>query len=330
MKKKSRRLIAALVGSVLVASMLVNPLLANADSTRVVTLGADLTDTQRQTVLDFFNVSEDEVVIVTVNNAEEREYLEGVVSDSIIGTHTLSCCYINPTTEGGIQVKTANLTWVTENMLANALVTAGIENCQVIATAPFEVSGTGALTGIFKSFETASDEELDEDKKEVATEELVLSAELSDDNDEDSVLEMMNDLKQQAIADEIDVDGAKDTITDTAKQYGVSLTDEQLSKLDDWLNTLKGLDYDLERFTDAINDLNDTIKNSAESVQQSTQEAKGFLARVWQAIVNFFKSLFGKGEEVVDQIPSIFDDVNTDIFEFDDTVGDSTTSETVD
>jgi uncharacterized protein YpuA (DUF1002 family) len=326
-----RKIIATLVGTVLLANMVVSPLLANADSTKVVTLGADLTDTQKETVLNFFNVSEDEVIVVTVNNAEEREYLEGVVSDSIIGTHTLSCCYINPTTDGGIQVRTANLTWVTENMLANALLTAGIENCEVIATAPFEVSGTGALTGIFKSFETASDVQLDEDKKEAATEELVISAEISDDNDEDDVLEMMNDLKQQAVSDELDTDNLKDTIEDTANQHGVTLTDEQLNKLDEWLTTLKSLDYDLTKFTDAINDLNDTIKNSAESVGETTSEAKGFLARIWEAIVNFFKSLFGKGEESIDKVSSIFDNVNTDVFEFDDTVGDSgdtTSSET--
>jgi uncharacterized protein YpuA (DUF1002 family) len=310
--------------------MMVNPLMINADSTRVVTLGADLTDTQKETVLNFFNVSEDEVIVVTVNNAEEREYLEGVVSDSIIGTHTLSCCYINPTTEGGIQVRTANLTWVTENMLANALLTAGIENCEVIATAPFEVSGTGALTGIFKSFETASDVQLDEDKKEAATEELVLSAEISDDNDEDKVLEMMNDLKQQAVSEDLDIDNLKDTIEDTANEYGVNLTDEQLNKLDDWLTTLKSLDYDLTKFTEAINDLNDTIKNSAENVAETTTEAKGFLARIWEAIVNFFKSLFGKGEESIDKVSSIFDNVNTDVFEFDDTIGDSSSTDSTD
>jgi uncharacterized protein YpuA (DUF1002 family) len=308
---------------ILAVSAISSPLLAYADSSKVVTLGADLSESQKETVLDFFNVSEDDVVIVTVNNEEERQYLEGVVSDSIIGTHTLSCCYINPTTEGGIQVKTANLTWVTENMLANALLTAGIENCQVIATAPFEVSGTGALTGIFKSFETASDESLDEDKKEAATEELVLSAELSDSNDEDDVLEMINDLKQQVVSDDVQPDDIEGIVTDTAKQYGVDLTDEQLSKLDEWLKTLQGLDYDIEKFTDAINNLNNTIQNTTDTFQQSSSEAKGFFAKVWEAIKNFFLSLFGKGSEVVDDIPSIFDDVNTDIFEFDDTLGDS-------
>ncbi|MGN1411589.1 MAG: DUF1002 domain-containing protein [Oscillospiraceae bacterium] len=328
---KKLKLISGILSVVLLSSTMIMPLNIHADSSRVVTLGADLSETQKETVLNFFNVSEDEVIIISVNNQEEREYLEGIVSNDIIGTRTLSCCYINPTNEGGIQVKTANLTWVTENMLANALATAGVENCQVIATAPFQVSGTGALTGILKSYETASEETLDEDKKEAATEELVISAELTDVNEEDDVLKFMNDIKSEAISNDVSEDKINDLITEKSEEHNVTISDEQLSKLNEWLKTLQSLNYNIESFTNAINNLNDTIKSKAEGVEVNTQEAKGFFARIWEAICSFFKSLFGKGEEVVqnakDNIPSIFDEVNTDIFEFDEnTLGDSENS----
>jgi uncharacterized protein YpuA (DUF1002 family) len=327
---KRLKLISGILSVALLCNAMLMPLSVNADSTRVVTLGADLSDAQKETVLNFFNVTEDEVVIITVNNQEEREYLEGKVSNDIIGTHTLSCCYINPTNEGGIQVKTANLTWVTENMLANALATAGVENCQVIATAPFQVSGTGALTGILKSYETASEETLDEDKKEAATEELVISAELTDDNAEDDVLQFMNDIKSEVVSEDVDADDIKDLIQEKSEKYDVTLTDEQLSKLDEWLKALKDLNYNVDSFTKAINSLNDTIKSKAEGIEINTQETKNFLARIWEAICNFFKSLFGKGDtssddsQTADDSDSIFDDVNTDVFEFDEnTLGDS-------
>lgn len=318
--KKSKIFVTALA-TLMLANSVILPLNVNADSTKVVTLGADLSDTQKQTVLDFFNVNENEVVIITVDNQEERKYLEGIVADSIIGTHTLSCCYINPMEDGGIQVKTANLTWVTENMLANALATAGVDNCQVIATAPFEVSGTGALTGILKSYETASDVQLDEDKKAVATEELVISAELTDNNDEDDVLQFMNDVKSQVVSEEVPNEQIEEVITDTANDYNITLSDEQLSKINEWLTTLNSLDYNIEQFTNAINQLNDTIKNKLDGVQIDTTETKGFFARIWEAIKNFFISLFGGDKPKNDS--SIFDDVNTDIFDFDNTIGDS-------
>lgn len=325
--KKSKILVTVLA-TLMLANSVILPLNVNADSTKVVTLGADLSDTQKQTVLDFFNIDENEVVIITVDNQEERKYLEGIVADSIIGTHTLSCCYINPMEDGGIQVKTANLTWVTENMLANALATAGVDNCQVIATAPFEVSGTGALTGILKSYETASDVQLDEDKKTVATEELVISAELTDNNDEDDVLQFMNDVKSQVVSENVPNEQIEEVITDTANDYNITLSDEQLAKINEWLTTLNSLDYNIEQFTNAINQLNDTIKNKLDGIQIDTTETKGFFARIWEAIKNFFISLFGGNKSNSDS--SIFDNVNTDIFDFDNTIGDSdTTTETI-
>lgn len=325
---KKSKILSVILSAMLISSTMIMPLDIHADSTKVVTLGADLSEAQKETVLDFFNVSENEVVVITVNNQEEREYLEGKVSNDIIGTHTLSCCYINPTNDGGIQVKTANLTWVTENMLANALATAGVENCQVIATAPFQVSGTGALTGILKSYETASEETLDENKKDLATEEVVISAELSDDNKEDDVLQFMNDIKSEVVSEDVPEDKIKDLITEKSEEHSVTLTDEQLSKLDEWLKTLKSLDYNIKDFTNALEKLNDTIKSKTEGVQINTEEAKGFFARIWEAICNFFKSIFGGSNDTsstIDDTPNIFDDVNTDVFEFDqDTLGEST------
>ena len=53
-----------------------------------------------------------------------------------------------PTQSGGIKVRTANLNYVTGNMIANALSTAGVTNCEAVAACPYEVSGTGALTGV--------------------------------------------------------------------------------------------------------------------------------------------------------------------------------------
>ena len=82
-----------------------------------------------------------------------------------IGTRTLSCAYVKPTQSGGIKVRTANLNYVTGNMIANALSTAGVTNCEAVAACPYEVSGTGALTGVIMAYESASGQKLDSTKK---------------------------------------------------------------------------------------------------------------------------------------------------------------------
>ena len=121
-------------------------------------------------MLKYFGIRDrSSVEILTITNDDEREHLGSFVPLEQIGTHTYSCAYVCPTNSGGIRVKTANLSWVTSNMIATTLSTSGIRNCDVIAASPFRVSGTGALTGVMMAYEEASGTRLDEDKKKLAT-----------------------------------------------------------------------------------------------------------------------------------------------------------------
>lgn len=118
--------------------------LSFADSSRVVTLGADLKENQKATMLKYFGINEDETVILEVNNEEERKYLQGVASEAQLGKKTYSCAYVEPTKPGsGINVKTANLTWLTSSMVASTLSTAGMTDADVVVASVFPVSGTG-------------------------------------------------------------------------------------------------------------------------------------------------------------------------------------------
>ena len=172
------------------------PLTAKADGAKVVTLGANLTDEQKASMYEYFGTSADEVQTIEVNNSDERKYMEGIASEAQIGTRTYSCSYVEPTENGGIQVKVANLTFVTSSMIASTLLTSGVENCNVVAASPIEVSGTGALTGIMMAYETASGEELDEGQKAAATEELVTTGELADAVGQEAATSLMNEVKQ--------------------------------------------------------------------------------------------------------------------------------------
>lgn len=140
--------------------------------------GADLTDAQKNTMMKYFNVSSDQVQILTITNQDERDHLSAYVPIEQIGTRTVSCAYVKPTTSGGIKVRTANLNWVTCNMIATSLSTSGVKNCEVVAACPFEVSGTGALTGIQMAYETATGRAADSTKNELATEEMVGTGEI--------------------------------------------------------------------------------------------------------------------------------------------------------
>jgi uncharacterized protein YpuA (DUF1002 family) len=308
-------------------SLGLNSLAVCADSARTVTIGADLSDAQKEKIFEFFNTDETQAVVIEVTNQDERKYLEGVVSDSIIGTHTYSCAYIEPTTEGGVFVKTANLDWVTAEMLGNALITAGIQNCNVLATAPFPVSGTGALTGVMMAYETATDTELDEDKKQLANEELVLTAELSDDEQTNDVLEAVNEIKQEVISDGItDKDSIFNIVVNVTNEHSLELTDEEISKLTALIEKFTELDYDKDSFTESLDNFKAQL--TGEAVETAKEETKNWLQKVWEAIVNFFKKLFGNKDEVAENVKEgvseasqkasdFFNNINTDVFSFD-------------
>ena len=308
LRKRFKAALAVLPALVLALAIALAPSAAYADSSStIVTLGADLTDEQRETVLEFFGLTEDDLdsmEVIEVTNTDEREYLEGTLDDSIIGYKTLSCSYVQITDSGGINVQTANLTYVTSDIIYNALQTAGIENCNVVVTAPYDVSGTGALTGIFMAFE-ADGTELDEDKKEAATEELVATAELEDTYGEEAA-EIIGDVKNEVVSatEDMSDEEISELVDETASEYGITLSEEDLATITELIASIQQLDYDTNAFSDTLSGL--------------SENASGIWATIksfFSSIVEFFTNLFSSGSDGSD---SILDDLNTDVYELDD------------
>ena len=141
----------------------------DAGETRTV-IGADLTDDQIKTVYKTFGIERGSVKELTVTNKDERQYLSGVISDAQIGTKSISCISIEVLDAGkGMTVNTSHITYCTSQMYISALATAGITDAKITVTAPFDVSGTAALTGVYKAYEDITGTKLDETAKAVKT-----------------------------------------------------------------------------------------------------------------------------------------------------------------
>lgn len=275
-----------------------------ADGANVVTLGTNLSDEQKQTVLDYFGVKSDEVVILEVNNQEERKYLEGVASEAQLGTRTYSCAYVQPTAKGnGLNVKTVNLTYVTSSMIASTLTTCGITDANVIAMTPLSggVSGTGALTGIMKAFEDATGEPLDEEKKEIASEELIITGDIGEDIGQDKATGIINDIKTEIIKNNTqDTVQIADTIVNVTNNYNVTLTPEQQSQLESLMGKVSEQDYDYKEMKDALNSVKDSVNEKLSELGESIPE--GF----WASIGNWFSG-------IGDWFSGLFNDDNKDL-----------------
>ena len=273
-----------------------------ADGANVVTLGTNLSSEQKQIVLDYFGVKENEVVILEVNNQEERKYLEGVATEAQLGTRTYSCAYVQPTSKGnGLNVKTVNLTYVTSSMIASTLTTCGITDANVIAMTPISggVSGTGALTGIMKAFEDATGEPLDETKKEIASEELVITGDLGEDIGQDKATGVINDIKTEIIKNNTqDTIQIADTINNVTNNYNVTLTPEQQKQLEDLMAKIAKQDYDYNQMKDTLNGIKETVNEKLDELGEGVNQGFFDSIKNWfSGIGDWFAGLFGGNED---------------------------------
>lgn len=255
----------------------------------IITLGEDLSETERQALLDEMGASDD-VEIVTVSNAEEHEYLGNYMSASDIGTRALSSARITTLDDGsGMEVETNNITTVTEGMYANALITAGVEDAEVYVTAPNNVSGTGALTGLMKAYEQQQGEALSEDRKQVASEEMVTTSELaeSDNISQEEATRLITLIKQEIAEQQPDnEEEIREVIQNVEIEMNITLTENQTNQLVSLFTKMNNLNID---WGDMQNRLDDASNNIRDVV--TSEEAQNFFQRIMRAIESFVRTI---------------------------------------
>ena len=290
-----KKIFSLLLALLLVAGMAV-PAYADVNQSRAV-IGADLSDEQVEAVYGMFGIRRGEAIELKMTNAEERTYLEGYVDNSLIGTRSISCVYVELLPAGsGMSVTTSNINWCTGEMYISALATAGITDANIIVAAPFEVSGTAALSGVYKAYEDMTGKKLDDLAKLVSTQELTVTGELAaeigamDSTAIVNELKLMLDVTQTMSDDEIRAE-----IREIASRYNVNLTNTQVEQLLSLCRSLEGLD--------------------AESLKARVQEVQNTLQKVSDAktkVVGFVQGV----KKVVDSVSGFFDKIKDIIARF--------------
>ena len=280
----------------LLTFFLILPIQAMADAQAgdvIVTLGENLTADQRASILKEMGVDES-VEIVTVSNAEEHEYLGQYISSRLIGTKALSSSKITlGERKSGLIVKTHNINWVTEEMYINALATAGVKDAEIYVTAPFEVSGTAALTGIIKAYEITADETIPEDVKQAANEEMITTVELGDQIGQEEASALITKIKEEMSVNPPETEEeVKTLVENSASDLGITLTEGQLQSLVDLFNKLKELDIDWNAVGMQLQEAKDKLSNylSSEEGQNFLEKIKNFFVSIIDAIKAFFSS----------------------------------------
>ncbi|PLT28276.1 DUF1002 domain-containing protein [Peribacillus deserti] len=270
------------------------PLKAYADAApgeRIITLGEDLSEEQKNMLLAEFNAPKD-ADIVTVSNEEEHKYLGKYISARLIGTRALSSSSITLGKQSsGLNVNTKNITWVTKDMYINALATAGVKDADIQISAPFEVSGTAALTGIIKAYEVTADKTIPEDVKQAANEEMVKTATLGDQVGKEKASALITKIKDEMAKNppktEEDI---RSIIEQAAQDLGIKLTEQQIQSLLDLFQKLKDLNIDWKGVGQELGKAKEAVSNYLHS-----EEGQSFLDKLKQffiSLIDAIKALF--------------------------------------
>lgn len=262
-----------------------------AEGDMIVTLGENLSEDQKKSLLSEMGAPND-VLIVTVSNQEEHQYLGKYVSKSLIGTKAISSSAITIEPKGsGITVETKNINWVTDEMYVNALITAGVKDAKIYITAPITVSGTAALTGIIKAYEISADKTIPEEVKQAANQEMVETAKLGDSIGDQNAAALIAKVKEEIAKNKPKNDEElRKIIEQAAKDLNVNLTDDEMQRLMDFFNKLKDLNIDWNQVSDQLNKAKDRISKFLQS-----EEGQGFLEKIKQFfiwLIDAIKSIF--------------------------------------
>ena len=298
-----KKLLTSILLVVMMMTVFTVSALAVAPGEARVTLGADLTEEQIDQIYDDFDLERGAVTEITVTNDEERAYLSGLVPDKKIGSVALSCIYITTLDEGtGLSVTTNNINWCTVDMYVNALITAGVEDACVMVSAPFDVSGTAALTGVYKAYEDITGVSLDETAKEAAAEELVVTGELAESIGSDDATVLINELKKildqtQNMTDE----QLRAEILSIAAAQNITLTDDQISQIISLVRTLEKMDAgewadklsQISKAMKAAEEAGENVSSFFSSVGDFFGDVGDFFTGVFNGIGDFFGGIFG-------------------------------------
>jgi uncharacterized protein YpuA (DUF1002 family) len=285
-----------LIGSLLASLLFTFPAMAAADAAEgdvIITLGENLTEQQKQQILNEMNAP-DNAQIITVSNAEEHKYLDGLIPKAQIGTRAISSSMITIGAKGsGLDVETHNITWVTEEMYTNALITAGVKDAKIYVTAPFAVSGTAALTGLMKAYEVSSDQVIPEDVKKVATEEMVKTAKLGESIGTDKAVALLAKIKEEIANNPPQTDAdLRALIEKVAKDLGITLTEDEINSLISLFNKMKNANIDWNQVNDQLSKAKDKLSTFLQSEEGKTfiQNIIDILKEIWNAIKSAFTS----------------------------------------
>ncbi len=264
-------------------------------------LGADLTADQRSTVLALMGIAEADLPnydVVYVTNAEEHQRLDTYIASSVIGTKSLSSVVVRPADKGhGVTVTTKNINYCTDNMYRNALITAGVEDADIMVVGPSPISGTAALIGALKAYERMSGQAVSDKALDTALNELVTTGEIKQAVGNDAKAEeIISYVKAQIAANDLKTEEEIEAaIRQGMKDLDVQLSEEDIKKTVSLMMKIKSMGIDFNVLAEQADDIyakyKDKIDAGTFNIDDVDLEDLGLGKIVKNAVGGFFKEV---------------------------------------
>lgn len=260
----------------------------------IVVYGEALSEKQKDEVRELLGVKDpSKVKEIIVSGKDLVNYIDGDEHSNMYSSAKITR---KDTGEGLVinQVTPENITEVTDEMYANALLTAGIEDAVVDVVSPVKVTGHSALVGIYKAYDEGEGTELNKDRTEVANQELNLATKLAKKEglDQDKVSELLTEIKKEiAEQNPATKEEIEKIIDDKLKILEIQLSPEDRQLLIDLFNKMRDLNINFDNVKTQLETLSDDIQKRIEEAVGD----KGFL----ESVSNFFK-------ELIESMKSIF------------------------
>lgn len=291
-----------------------------------VALGNGLTEAQRIETIRELKVGNKEVFNEFIVDGDDLVKYVTDVPEFTSDSKAYSSAYIVRTPEGSgvnVSIETPeNITARTEVAYRNASITSGVYDADIRIASVRPMDGSGALAGIYKIYDEVDPAETEEEeleraeKREVAQEEMSVTSEITAGNSEnekfsdENLAVAMADIKLelQKINEKLSKmseEKAKKEITKIVekemKKQGLEdiISPEQQDKVVALMTKFKDSpsmeDSELAKQLGSLKeDIMENGKNFLSNAKDvlTSEETKTGLAKIWQAITEFFSNLF--------------------------------------
>lgn len=253
----------------------------------IVVYGANLSEQEKETVKKALRIDqEQEVDEISVSGQDLAKY----ISDSNPSSRMYSSAKITRQEEGkGLVISIVtpeNITQVTSEIYANAMLTAGIEDAKVEIAAPKPVTGHSALVGIYKAYEVKTGETLDTERTDVANEELSIATQIAENAgiDDAKVAELLTEIKKDiAELNPATKEEVQQIVEDQLSKLEINLSEQDRQLLIDLMDQIRNLNIDFSQWADQLSDISKTIEEKFGALL----EDEGF----WNSVKSFFNNL---------------------------------------